>query len=103
MAKIYTYLEEFENLEDAVEKAIKFCEKHDIMKEFLKVHGSEVLNMLLEEWNTEDAIAFAREESREETREEERAYFLKLLDQGLTIEEIKERLKEESNTKTSNN
>jgi hypothetical protein len=31
---------------------------------------------------------------REETREEERQHFLELLDQGLTIEEIKQRLKE---------
>jgi len=31
---------------------------------------------------------------REETREEEREYFLELLNQGLTIEEIKERLQQ---------
>jgi len=44
--------------------------------------------MILEEWNTEDAIAFAREEGREDGREE----IMELLDQGLSVEEIKERL-----------
>jgi len=52
--------------------------------------------MLLTEWNQDEAIEVAREEGREEgreeTREEERHYFLELLNQGLTIEEIKERL-----------
>ena len=43
--------------------------RHGILKDYLKVHGSEVLNMILE-WNTEDAIAFARNEGREEGKEE---------------------------------
>jgi len=32
---------------------------------------------------------------REETRKEERQYFLELINKGLTIEEIKERLNQE--------
>jgi len=56
--------------------------------------------MILEEWNTEDAIAFAREEGREdgieegraEGRNEIRGEITELLAQGLTLEEIKERL-----------
>jgi len=32
------------------------------------------------------------EEGREEAQEEERKYFLSLLDQGLSVEEIKQRL-----------
>ena len=44
--------------------------------------------MILEEWNTDDAIAFAREEGREDGREE----VMDLMAQGLTVEEIKERL-----------
>jgi len=76
--------------------------------------------MILTEWNTEDAIAFARKEEREEAllegheqgrvvgREEGRVvgreegridgleegkkYFLELLDQGLSIDEIKKRI-----------
>ena len=68
--------------------------------------------MLLTEWNTEDAIAFAREEGREEGWEkgrkegreegmekgreegisEERQSFLELINQGLSIEELKQHL-----------
>ncbi len=59
---------------------------------------------LLEEWNMEDAIAYAREEGREndkalgmekglnQGRAEERRHFFDLLNQGLSAEEIKQRL-----------
>ena len=59
-------------MEEGIRAAIKYCSKHDILTEFLEIHGSEVLNMILEEWNTDDAIAFAREEGREDGREEGR-------------------------------
>ncbi len=62
--KVRSYQQEGCDLEEAMKKTIQYCEKHDILKEYLKIHGSEVLNMLLEEWNMEDAIAYA-----EETRE----------------------------------
>jgi len=45
-------------------------------------------NMLLEEWNIEDAKEVWREEALEEGREQ----VLELLEQGLSIEEIKNRL-----------
>jgi predicted transposase/invertase (TIGR01784 family) len=38
----------------------------------LEKNATEVLNMLLEEWNWEEAEALMREESREEGREEGR-------------------------------
>ena len=62
-----------ESLEESIKKAVAYCQKHDILKEYLEIHASEVLNMLLTEWNTEDAIAFAREEGREDGWEEGRA------------------------------
>jgi len=40
--------------------------------------------MILTEWNTEDAIAVAREEGREEV--------FQLIEQGFTVDEIKQRL-----------
>ena len=54
--------------------------------------------MILEEWNTEDAIAFAREEGREEGREQGleegiergREEIFNLLSQRLPKEEIEE-------------
>jgi len=50
--------------------------------------------MLLTEWNLDDAIEVAREE----TREEDYQYFLNLLDQGLSVEQIKERLTQSTQT-----
>ena len=83
---------EFGNKEEAIKAAIKYCQKHDIINEFLEVHGSEVLNMITE-WNTEDAIAFAREEEREEALQEgQEAATLEIarnaLAEGLPIEVI---------------
>jgi len=72
IAKIHYYWIELGNLEEAIKKAIKYCYSHDILREYLEVHGSEVLNMILTEWNTDDAIAFAREEGREEGLEKGR-------------------------------
>ncbi len=63
--KVRQLKKELGNLEEAMKKAIKYCEKHDIMKEYLEIYGSEVLNMLLEEWYMEDAISYARKEERE--------------------------------------
>ncbi|MCL2722333.1 MAG: hypothetical protein FWD47_13470, partial [Treponema sp.] len=65
-----TFWKEFGSLEKGIKEAVKYCSKHGIMNRFLEIHGSEVLNMILEEWNTEDAIAFAREEGREDGLEE---------------------------------
>ena len=96
IARINAYWKETRDLEEAIKKAIKYCEKHDILKEYLQIHGSEVLNMILNEWNTEDAIAFAREEGREDGLEDGlekgREEIFKLLEQGLSLEEIKLRL-----------
>jgi hypothetical protein len=49
--------------------------------------------MLLEEWNTEDAIAYAREEAHLEDKRR----FLELFDQGFSAEEIRERLYSDKN------
>ena len=51
--------------------------------------------MLWTEWSTEDAIAYAREEGREN----ERKYVLELLEQGLSLEEIKFHLTQTANNK----
>jgi len=42
-------------------------------------------------------IEEGREEGREEGEEKSRQYFLELLNQGLTIDEIKERLQQQAN------
>jgi len=85
ISKIHTFWNELGDLEEGIKKAIKFCHKHAILKEYLDIHGSEVLNMILTEWNTEDAIAFAREEGREEGKIE---IARKALSEGVTPEFI---------------
>ena len=50
----------------AMEVAIKWCIAQGILKDFLETHGSEVINMLFDEWNLEEALVVEREEGREE-------------------------------------
>ena len=102
IAKARALEKELGDKEAAMKAAIEYCREHDILKEFLETHSSEVFNMLITEWNTEDAIAVAREEGREEGlerglergREDERKYVLELFSRGLAAEEIKQRLEQ---------
>ena len=66
VAKTYSFLEETGDREAAVKETVKFCQRHDILKEFLEIHASEVLNMLITEWNWDDAKEVWQEEAREE-------------------------------------
>jgi len=97
--KIRDYQENGLTLEEALNNAIEYCKGNNILKNFLETHSSEVFNMLLTEWNWDDALEVAREEGLEEGiekgRKESRQYFSELLDKGLTIEEIKQRLNQE--------
>jgi predicted transposase/invertase (TIGR01784 family) len=70
MGKIREYKKKKKSLEKAVKNAIEYCIEKNILKEFLEAHSSEVLNMLLTEWNQDEAIEVAREEGREDGREE---------------------------------
>jgi len=55
---------------EALKAAIKFCEKHDILRVFLKKHAAEVLGMLFREFNLDDALAVRYKEGREDGLEE---------------------------------
>jgi len=59
-------------LEESLEDAIKYCIENDILKSFLTENSSEVINMLMGEWNWDDAKEVWQEEAREEGREEGR-------------------------------
>jgi len=50
---------------EAIKQAVKYCRDHDILKEFMEKNSSEVFNMLLSEWNWDDALAVSREEGIE--------------------------------------
>jgi len=79
--KAHEYWSETGNLEKAVESAIKYCRKHDILKEFLERHAKEILSMLYTEWNWDDALAVRYGEGHEDGFEEGRT---KGREEGLT-------------------
>jgi hypothetical protein len=95
-------------LEEAVRGAIRHCVNNRILTRFLEEHGSEVLNMLLEEWNLDEAkevwweegweqgleegIEKGREQGLEQGIEQGREQFLELINRGYTIEQLKAKL-----------
>ena len=70
VAKVRVFLQELGSKEEAVRKAIKYCRKHDILREFLELHAGEVLSMLMTEWNWDDALAVRFEEGKEDGLEQ---------------------------------
>jgi hypothetical protein len=92
IGKVREYEGVGESREEAITRAAVYCRDHDILKEFLERHASEVINMLMTEWNMEDALDVRYEEGLEDGIERERNYILELFDQGLPIDEIKSKL-----------
>ena len=96
--------------EEPYKKAIKECIERGILADYLMRKGSEVVNMLLDEYDYETDIEVQREEAREEGRkmgreegrEEKRKEFLqkicsliqKKLEKGKTISEIADDLED---------
>ncbi len=54
--------------DEAITQAVMDCREEGILEEFLKNHGSEVVNMLYTQWNYDDAVAVEREEAFEDGR-----------------------------------
>ena len=54
------------DLKSAITTATRDCIKEGILVDFLKIHSSEVINMLTTEWNDEQARKVWEEEAREE-------------------------------------
>jgi hypothetical protein len=86
--------------DQAATEAVRSCVKDGILVDFLEEHGSEVMNMLLEEWNLDEAKEVWQEEAREEaiekTREEARNQILELIKRGYTTEQIAAKLTEDA-------
>ena len=97
IAKIREY-EKNHPLEESIKLAVKYCVDNNILKEFLLEHSSEVVNMLTTEFNMGIALKVARkegiQEGSEKTKKELQNYMLDLIEQGLTQEEIKKKIKE---------
>jgi hypothetical protein len=66
IATVREYEEQGKSREEAIKLGIKDSIKQNILKEFLETHSREVMNMLLTEWNWDDALAIQREEGLEE-------------------------------------
>ena len=85
----------------AIREAMRYCMEHNIMKEFLREHESEVIDMVNFEWNQKDfeeavredgieqGMARGREEGLAKGREEEKsAFILGMLKEKLPLETI---------------
>jgi len=72
IGKVREYESEGYSLEEAIRKAVKYCRDHDILKEFLEANAKEVMTMLMEEWNWDDALAVRYEEGMEDGLEKGR-------------------------------
>ncbi|MDR2554219.1 MAG: Rpn family recombination-promoting nuclease/putative transposase [Fibromonadaceae bacterium] len=80
----------------AIKRAIGDCIRQDVLRDFLKEHGSEVHNMLLSGWNWDDAKRVWQEEAREEGHEE----LFALLDSGVSVAEAKKILRDKTASRT---
>ena len=69
VGKVQEFEKENLSREDAIKKAVIYCVEHNILKEFLEQNSSEVLNMLILDWNMEDALAVRFEEGIEKGME----------------------------------
>jgi hypothetical protein len=98
VAKVREFEKTTPDRETAMKMTINYCIKHDIMKEILEANASEVINMLLTEWNWDDAKQVWQEEAREEGREEGQNIVLELMRQGYTPEQIEAKLSLETET-----
>ena len=91
VGKVREFGKESADLNEAVVKAVRYCRDHDILKEFLEQNATEVMNMLITEWNMEDALAVRYEEGMEEGQEKEREGIARnALVKGIPIELIHE-------------
>jgi hypothetical protein len=89
IAKVREYKTETNDDAEAMTKAVTYCINNDILKDFLKLHSKEVINMLLTEWNWDTALKVRGEEEREEGRKEGREEVAKkALNEGLPIEMV---------------
>jgi len=101
ISKVREHLKKGLSLKEAIRKTVQYCRKYDILKELMEKHAKEIMSMLTTEWNWETAKEVWQEEAREKGleeglekgREEGREEILKLFEQGLSVDEIKERLR----------
>jgi hypothetical protein len=90
--KVREFDKELRDLAIALKKAVEYCIDHNILKEFLELHSSEVINMLFAEWKDEEALEYRYKEGREEGWGQAQSTILDLVRQGYTAEQIEAKL-----------
>ena len=73
--------------EGALKEAVRYSIREGILREYLREHGREVENMLLTEWDWDEAKEVWKEEGREEGREEGWTALADLIKGGKSLEE----------------
>jgi len=77
--------------EDAVKKAVLDCINQNVLKEFLEQHRGEVVSMLFEEWNLDDAVAVAERDGVENGKRQQAIKIARnLRAKGMGVNEIAE-------------
>ncbi len=72
--KVREYNKKSSELKDAINKAVNYCIKNDILRKFLTEHKAEVGEMILTEYNEEEHMAALKEYYEEQiTQEKNRA------------------------------
>ena len=67
--KIRRYYEDGKELESAINQAVDECIREDRLKEYLQQHKSEVVGMLLTEWDEEKFLEDVKKESEKRGEE----------------------------------
>jgi hypothetical protein len=80
-------------LDESVKYAVKYCLENDVLTNFLRAHEGEVVNMILEDLTMDEWMDLRYEEGLEQGRNERDQYFLELINQGISIDEIREKIK----------
>jgi hypothetical protein len=88
VAKVREYEKAGLKRDGALKETIKYCRNHNILKEFLETHSSEVFNMIMTEWDWDLAKEVWQEESRAEGVTEGEMNIINLLKSGKSPEEI---------------
>jgi len=86
----------------ALEKAVRECIKDNVLREFLKKYGSDVVNMLSMEFNLEDAVRVWKNDGEQNKAEEIAISLLDILDVKTIAEKTKLSIKKVNELKENN-
>ncbi|MDR2305225.1 MAG: Rpn family recombination-promoting nuclease/putative transposase [Treponema sp.] len=96
IAAVRKYEQKTKTRDEAIRLAVKDCIANDILKDILETHAAEVMNMLMTEWNWDDAkevwFEEGMEKGMEKGMEEGRNMVLELMKQGYSVDQIEAKL-----------